>query len=91
MAVVALMQPARAAASEHPVSVSKEKNLFVVKADRKFKGANIVIFSSTGERITSQTMEGRKMVIDFGDVKEGIYTIRISKGSQIKEFQFEKR
>jgi hypothetical protein len=36
-------------------------------------------------------MEGRKMIIDFGDMKEGSYIIRISKGDQVKQFQYEKR
>ena len=87
------MQPARAAVmSGDPVSVSaKDKNLFVVKTDRKFRGASIEILSSGGERVTVQQMTGKKMVIDFGDVEQGLYIIRVSKGNTVKEFQFEKR
>lgn len=93
VAAVVLMQPAGAAVmSGDPVSVSaKDKNLFVVKTDRKFRGANIEIFSSNGERVTVQQMTGKKVVIYFGDVEQGVYTIRVSKGETVKEFQFEKR
>jgi hypothetical protein len=92
VAVVALMQPLRAAVGGgEPVSVSTKNNFFVVKADRKFKGANIEILSSKGDLVTTQVMEGRKMIIDFGDMQEGSYTIRISKGDKVREFQYEKR
>jgi hypothetical protein len=93
VAVVALMQPVRAAVrSGDPVSVStKDDNLFVVKTDRKFKGAHIEILFSNGDFVTAQKMDGRKIIIDFGDMKEGSYIIRVSKGDQVKQFQYEKR
>ena len=66
------------------------KNLFVYKTDKKFLGAKIEILSATGSVITSQNLERRKIVIDFGDVGYGTYTIRVSKGSDTKEFLFVK-
>lgn len=66
------------------------KNLFVYKTDKKFLGAKIEILSATGSVITSQNLERRKIVIDFGDVGYGTYTIRVSKGSHTKEFLFVK-
>jgi hypothetical protein len=93
VAVLALTQTSGATGkSEEPTSVrSKYKNLFVFKTDRKFKGAQVEVLSSDGARVTSQTLEKRKMIIDFCDVKQGSYTIRISKGDRVKEFQYEKK
>ena len=68
----------------------REKNLFVFKTDKKFLGAKIEILSATGSVITSQNLERRKIVIDFGDVGYGTYTIRVSKGKEKKEFLFVK-
>lgn len=70
---------------------SKYKNLFVFKAEKKFVGATVEILSSKGEVVTAQTLQKRKMIIDFCDVKYGTYTIRISKDKKVKEFKYEKK
>jgi hypothetical protein len=75
---------------EREKSNPRYKNLFVFKTDKKFLGAKIEILSATGSVITSQNLERRKIVIDFGDVGYGTYTIRVSKGNQTKEFLFVK-
>jgi hypothetical protein len=67
------------------------KNLFVFKTEKKFLGAKVEILSADGDVITSQSLERRKVVIDFGDVGHGTYTIRVSKGRERKEFQFVKK
>lgn len=72
-----------------PVS-GKSKKLFVFKATRKFVGAKVEVRAADGHVLTTQTMQKRKMFIDFSDVTEGVYTIRISKGDEVKEFQFNK-
>jgi hypothetical protein len=69
----------------------KSKNLFVVKTDRKLVGAKVEVFYGDGGVVSSQTLHGRKMIIDFADVKEGEYTIRVSKGDTVKEFHYEKK
>lgn len=69
----------------------KQKNLFVMKADKKFRGAKVEVLSATGNVITSGSLEKRKVVIDFNAVKFGTYTIRVSKGDETKEFHFVKR
>jgi cell division protein FtsB len=68
----------------------KEKNLFVLKANKKLLGANIEVLHSNGEVVTAQILTKRKMIIDFSDVKKGEYTIRITKGKQQEEFQYSK-
>lgn len=69
----------------------KQKNLFVMKADKKFRGARVEVLSASGNVITSGNLEKRKVVIDFNAVKFGTYTIRVSKGDETKEFHFVKR
>jgi hypothetical protein len=40
--------------------------------------------------LTTQLLRKKKVIIDFTDVKDGYYIIRVSKGSKVKEFQFVK-
>jgi len=70
------------------VGHTKNKSLFVFKAKKKFVGATVEIYTSQGKLLTTQSMSKRKMVIDFGDVTEDTYTIRIVKGDATKEFHF---
>lgn len=73
------------------MSPPRYKSLFVFKADKKFLGARVEILSAAGEVIASQNLEKRKVIIDFGSVRYGTYTIRVSKGSETKEYQFVKK
>lgn len=70
---------------------SKYKNLFVFKAKKNFVGATVEIYSSNGEMITSQHLQKRKMIINFGDARYDTYTIRIAKGNNTQEFQYVKK
>jgi hypothetical protein len=67
---------------------SKHNSLLVLKTDKKFIGATIEVVSSRGEVITSQTLEKRKMFIDFKDVEQGSYTVRLTKGNEVREFNY---
>lgn len=69
----------------------KSKSIFVFKAHKKFEGAKVDVLSPEGNVITSQKLQKRKMIIDFADVREGTYTIRLSKGGAKQEFQYEKK
>jgi hypothetical protein len=69
----------------------KQRSLFVMKADKRFLGAKVEVLSANGKVITSGNLARRKVVIDFGAVKFGTYTIRVSKGDETKEFHFVKR
>ena len=69
----------------------KHKNLFVLKTQKEFVGAQVEIYNAKGELITTQSLHKRKMVIDFGDAMFGTYTIKIVKGPSEREFKYIKR
>jgi hypothetical protein len=73
------------------VGHGKDKGLFVFKADRKLVGAKVEVLQSNGSMIAEQILQRRKLVIDFNDMKNGSYTIRVVKGTQTKEFSYTKR
>jgi hypothetical protein len=66
-------------------------SVYVLKADKKFIGAKVEIFTSGGQLITAQTVDKKKMLIDFGDVKIGVYTIKLTSGGDTQSFTFEKK
>lgn len=70
---------------------SKYKNLFVFKTEKKLVGAKVEVLSENGEVVTSQVLQKRKMIIDFCDVRYGTYTIRVTKGENVKEYQYTKK
>ncbi|MFZ6009527.1 MAG: hypothetical protein ACOYXT_04205 [Bacteroidota bacterium] len=70
---------------------TRYKNLFVFKTERKFVGAKVEVLYSNGDVITVQTLQKRKMIIDFCDVKHGAYTVRVTKGNNVKEFKYVKK
>lgn len=70
---------------------ARHKNLFVLKADRKFLGAAVEVYYTNGDLVTSQKLEKRKMIIDFCDVKFGEYTIRLKKGNEVQEYRYVKK
>ena len=93
VAVLVMMQPVFAARNNDPVVMvpSKHKNLFVLKADRKFIGAKVEIVQLNGDVLSRQMLNRRKMIIDFGDVAEGSYVIRVSKNGRVEEFHYDKK
>ena len=70
---------------------SKFKNLFVFKTERKLVGAKVEVLSESGEVVTSHVLQKRKMIIDFCDVRFGTYTIRVTKGNNVKEYHYIKK
>ena len=70
---------------------SKDKNLFVFRTDKNLVGAKVEIFGTSGELMTTQMMNKKKMYIDFGDVMVGTYTIKVSKGQTVQEYQFTRK
>jgi hypothetical protein len=69
----------------------RDKDLFVMKTDKKFVGATVEIYSSEGELLTAQHLVQRKMVIDFSPVAQDTYIIRVVKGEEAQEFYFKKK
>jgi hypothetical protein len=84
-----------AAMAKDPVSKhdpnSKDKGLFVLKADKKFIGAMVQVVQPNGNVIAEQILQKRKMIIDFEDVKSGSYTIRLVKGDSKREYTYNKK
>jgi hypothetical protein len=76
---------------ESPFTGSKLKNLFVFKTEKKLVGAKVEVLSENGQVVTSQVLQKRKMIIDFCDVRYGTYTIRVTKGEDVKEYQYTKK
>lgn len=92
VAFIFLTSDSRAAvpSDETILGHGKNKSLFVFRAKKKFVGATVEVYSSQGKLVTAQNLSKRKMIIDFGDVTRDVYTIRIVKGAETKEFQFVK-
>lgn len=70
------------------LSVVKARDLFVLKAEKELVGAKVEIFSDEGELVTAHRVQKRKMIIDFGGVANGTYTIRLTKGDNIRSFTY---
>lgn len=82
------------AASADSINVSeppKNKNLFTLKTDKDLLGAQVEIYNSKGDLITAQSLQKRKMVIDFDEAHFGTYTIKVVKGDEEREFLYVKK
>ena len=88
--LLSVSAPAFAAQAQEQVDVvySKHQNLFVFKANRKLLGAHVEVLSADGNRVTAQRLMKRKMIINFCDVKSGIYTIVVSKNDLVQKYEF---
>jgi hypothetical protein len=73
------------------VAITKQKNHFVFNINKSWRGASVEVISANGVQISQERLYRRKMVIDFGKVKAGNYTVRVSKGNKSKEFQYIKK
>jgi cytochrome oxidase Cu insertion factor (SCO1/SenC/PrrC family) len=93
LTLVALLLSSAAMSSAEAIEPgpSKYKDLFTLKADRELVGAQVEVYNSSGKLITSNSLQKRKMIIDFGDATFGTYTIRIVKGDELKEFKYVKK
>lgn len=67
---------------------AKQSNMFLVKAGKQWKGAEVEVRTEGGEVVMHQKLTKNRFSIDFKNVKSGIYTIKISKGQRAKEFKF---
>lgn len=83
------------AAPMHSDSVSvvetNKKNLFIIKINNDMKGGEVKVIHSSGEVVTSMEMNKKKIIIDFCDVKFGVYTIKVMKnGEEVESFTYNK-
>jgi subtilase family serine protease len=76
---------------EGEVVTKVQENIFVIKAPRKLKGAELEVVAANGYVISSQKLTHRKHVIDFNKVATGTYKIKIKKGATNQEFAFIKK
>ena len=94
---VALMALTSTAASPNlpdtpvEVIVTKDKNLFVLKIDKKFMGAHVEVVSANGECMICQKVRGSKMNIVLSHADPGTYTVNIEMNGTIEKFQFVKK
>ncbi len=72
-------------------SQAKDDNVFVLKSGKNLVGANVEIYASNGNLVTSQQLHKKRMIIDFKPVRKDTYTIRVVKGKSIQLFEFIKR
>ncbi len=84
--------PTKAGNIEAEISEVKSKycNLFVFKAGKDYLGSTVEVFHSNGDLVSSETLENRRMIIDFCDISVGNYIIRITKGNEVREFQHQR-
>jgi hypothetical protein len=65
-----------------PVHVlSSRMRIVHLKLTREFIGATLEIYNESDELILSQVVNERKVLIDFDNQKQGIYIIKIKKGT----------
>ena len=70
---------------------TKYPHLFVLKANRKNMGAQVEVYYSNGDLVTSQKINKRRMIIDFCDTRAGEYTIKVVQGDKKQEFHYVKK
>jgi hypothetical protein len=65
-----------------PVHVlSSRMSILHLKLTHDFIGATVEIYNESDELILSQVLNERKVLIDFDNQKQGIYKIKIKKGT----------
>ena len=89
--VIVIMSMTTIGEAQVDVTTQTHENLFVLKASRKFKGAEVEVLSSSGYLVSSQKLTRRKLTIDFKNVRTGSYRIKVKKGNVQEEFQFVKK
>jgi hypothetical protein len=70
--------------------LSIKRDIFYFKATEDFTGATIEVYAADSLIFTNQVAH-RKTLIDFYFEKPGVYTIKITKGSKVEEFTYEKQ
>ncbi len=66
-------------------------DVFYFKIEKEFLGAQLEIYSQDGAPVFSQTVDHRKVLIDFYYEDEGMFTIHFKKGEFQEEFNFLKK
>lgn len=70
---------------------SNRVDVMVLKLNKEQVGGQIVITDSMGEEVSKMTIKRKKMIIDFDQVKFGVYNIKVIKeGTAVAEFSYNK-
>jgi hypothetical protein len=70
--------------------VSSRMDVFYFKVDKEFIGAELEIYSQDGVKLFTQTVDHRKVLVDFYFENAGKFVILIKKGDFHAEFNFVK-
>jgi hypothetical protein len=80
------------APTAHQKSIaSEQENAFVLKASRKFKGAEVTVISSSGQVVMSRRVNKMRLIIDFKNAKPDTYRVIVKKDINQQEFKFIKK
>lgn len=78
--------------SQNSVQVirTRHANQFAFKAPREMVRAQVEVLTENGNRVDSQQLMKRKMVIDFTALPEGNYTIVVKKDGKAESFAYKR-
>jgi hypothetical protein len=70
--------------------ISTRRDIFYFKVSHEFSGATVEVLAADGSILMTDTIHHTKSLIDFYFEQPGLYTIRMTKGSQQLVFTYEK-
>lgn len=70
--------------------LSRKRDIFYFKVCNDFIGAQVEVFSSTGELLATSPIMTNKALIDFYFERPGKYSIKFKKGDEETSFEFTK-
>jgi hypothetical protein len=90
LVIILISLPQVFAGNKRPIETTnnERKNQFVLKVGKDFIGAHVEVFTPEGHQISSQFLMRRKMIIDFGGVDTGTYTIFVRNEDEILRYEF---
>jgi hypothetical protein len=70
--------------------LSKRFDIFYFKVQKEVIGAEIEVYSESGEKLMQDTITEKRTLIDFYYERPGHYTIKIKKGDIVESFDYYK-
>ncbi len=71
----------------HVSVLSVKREVFYFKVSKQFLGATVEVLNKAGETIYTEKITKRKTILDFFHWEAGTYTIKITKGELVEEFE----
>jgi len=78
------------AKDKKPVQAIWRMDIYYFKVAKEFLGADLEIYSAEGEKLFTQKVSRRKILVDFYYENPGRYIIHFVKGDSTQEFNFVK-